>query len=34
MRECLRDLAQVNRLIFAHWPILLWLDRLAASDRT
>jgi len=28
LRECLRDLAVVNRLTRAHRPILQWLDRL------
>lgn len=26
-RDCLRDLAQVNRVTFAHRPTLLWLQR-------
>jgi SAM-dependent methyltransferase len=31
LRDCLRDLALVNRLVFAHRPILDWLDRVADS---
>jgi SAM-dependent methyltransferase len=33
MRDCLRDLAVVNRLVFTHRPILAWLDRIADSLR-
>ena len=31
LRDCLRHLAYVNRLVLAHRPILQWLDRVAAS---
>ncbi|MDQ2832279.1 MAG: methyltransferase domain-containing protein [Acidobacteriota bacterium] len=32
LRVCLRDIAQVNRLTFAHRPTLAWLDRVAAAS--
>jgi SAM-dependent methyltransferase len=31
LRYCLRDLALLNRLVFAHRPIFSWLNRIAAS---
>jgi SAM-dependent methyltransferase len=31
LRDCLRDLASLNRLLLAHRPILQWLTRMAAS---
>jgi SAM-dependent methyltransferase len=31
LRDCLRDLAMVNRMVFAHRPILAWLDRVVDS---
>jgi SAM-dependent methyltransferase len=31
LRDCLRDLALVNRLVFTHRPIMRWLDRTIAS---
>jgi SAM-dependent methyltransferase len=31
LRACLRDIAQVNRLSFAHRPTLSWLDELIAA---
>jgi 2-polyprenyl-3-methyl-5-hydroxy-6-metoxy-1,4-benzoquinol methylase len=31
LRDCLRDLSRVNRLVFAHRPILEWLERVADS---
>ena len=30
LRDCLRDLAVVNRLTMAHRPVMNWLDRLPA----
>jgi 2-polyprenyl-3-methyl-5-hydroxy-6-metoxy-1,4-benzoquinol methylase len=30
LRDCLRDLAAVNRLVLAHRPIFQWLERVAA----
>lgn len=32
-RECLRDLARVNRMLLAYRPTLKWLGRLAAPGR-
>jgi 2-polyprenyl-3-methyl-5-hydroxy-6-metoxy-1,4-benzoquinol methylase len=31
LRDCLRDLSRVNRIVFAHRPILEWLERVADS---
>jgi SAM-dependent methyltransferase len=31
LRDCLRDLAVVNRLVFAHRPIFTWLNGIADS---
>jgi SAM-dependent methyltransferase len=31
LRDCLRHLAFVNRLVFAHRPILQWIQRVASS---
>ena len=33
MRDCLRDLARVNRWFFAYRPTLAWLDSLALRSR-
>lgn len=33
LRTCLRDIARVNRLTFAHRPTLAWLDQVAATSR-
>jgi SAM-dependent methyltransferase len=33
LRHCLRDLAIVNRMTFAHRPVLQWLDELAHTRR-
>lgn len=31
LRDCLRDLARVNRLVLSHRPILQWLNRIAPA---
>jgi hypothetical protein len=34
MRDCLRDLARVNRWFLAYRPLLTWLDGIRSSIRT
>jgi SAM-dependent methyltransferase len=34
MRDCLRDLARVNRWFLAHRPLLTWLDEIRGSIET